>query len=141
MNSILKEFRDFAVKGNVVDLAIGVIIGGAFGRIVTSLVTDIVTPPIGLLLGGVNFTSIAVTLKPAITDAAGKVTTNAVTLNIGTFLQATFDFIIVALAMFAVVKVMNKLSRKTPPPPPTPTESKEVELLREIRDAIKAPRV
>ena len=104
--SIAGEFREFAVKGNVVDMAVGIIIGGAFGKIVTSLVNDVIMPPIGLLLGGVNFTDLAVTLKASIGDAA------AVTLNYGRFIQTVVDFLIVAWAIFLLVKGLNTLRRK-----------------------------
>ncbi|MFO0568889.1 MAG: large-conductance mechanosensitive channel protein MscL [Polyangiaceae bacterium] len=130
--SILKEFREFAVKGNVVDMAVGVIIGGAFGKIVTSLVNDLVMPALGVVVGGVNFTSLAVTLKDAVGDKP------AVVLKYGVFLQTVFDFLIVAFAIFMAIKAMNKLKReekKEEPPPPPP--SKEVELLTEIRDALQ----
>ncbi|NDV47164.1 large-conductance mechanosensitive channel protein MscL [Paludibacter sp. 221] len=135
-----KEFKDFAMRGNVIDMAVGVVIGGAFGKIVSSLVSDIIMPPIGLLIGGVNFTDLAVTLRPAsIVDGVQQA---AVTLNYGNFLQVTFDFLIVALAIFLFVKGINKLSnlRKQeeeakPAAPPAP--SKEEVLLTEIRDLLK----
>lgn len=104
--SVASEFREFAVKGNVVDMAVGIIIGGAFGKIVTSLVNDVVMPPIGLLLGGVNFSELAVTLKPAVGEAT------AVTLNYGKFLQTVLDFLIVAFSVFFLVKVLNTMRRK-----------------------------
>ena len=136
--SVVKEFRDFAMRGNVVDLAVGVVIGSAFGKIVSSLVSDVIMPPIGLALGGVNFTDIKVTLKDAILDAAGAVTAPAVTLNIGSFIQTVFDFTIIAFAIFMIVKLMNAAKKKeeaAPAPPPTPT--KEEVLLTEIRDLLK----
>ncbi|MGE0636839.1 MAG: large-conductance mechanosensitive channel protein MscL [Bacteroidia bacterium] len=136
--SVVKEFRDFAMRGNVVDLAVGVVIGGAFGKIVSSLVSDVIMPPIGLALGGVNFTDIKVTLKDAIVDAAGAVTAPAVTLNIGTFIQTVFDFTIIAFAIFMIVKLMNAAKKKeeaAPAAPPAPT--KEEVLLTEIRDLLK----
>ena len=127
---VLKEFREFAVKGNVVDLAVGVVIGAAFGKIVTSVVGDVLMPPLGFLIGGVSFSHLKVTLK----EAVGA--TPAVTLNYGTFLQTIFDFILVAIAVFVLVKAINKLKAslvQTPPPAgPTP----EVKLLTEIRDAL-----
>lgn len=133
--NIAKEFKEFAVKGNVVDMAVGVIIGAAFGKIVTSLVTDIVMPPIGVLVGGVNFTSLQLTLK----DGVGQVA--PVTLRYGVFLQTIFDFMIVALAIFAVIKLINQLKReeiKAPAPPPAPPEPPRQELLlAEIRDAVR----
>jgi large conductance mechanosensitive channel len=127
--SIVKEFKTFAMRGNVVDLAVGIIIGGAFGKIVSSVVADVVMPPIGLLVGGVNFTSLAITLKEAVGKAP------AVTLNYGNFLQAVFDFLIVAFAVFMLVKAMNTMQKKeeaAAPPPP----QQEV-LLTEIRDILK----
>jgi large conductance mechanosensitive channel len=129
----LKEFRSFAVKGNVVDLAVGIIIGAAFGKIVTSLVADVVMPPIGAMIGGVNFSSLAITIKEA-TD-----TLPAVQLKYGAFLQTVFDFMIVAAAVFMLVKGINKLKRQeaakpveSAPVPPTD----EVRLLSEIRDLL-----
>lgn len=104
--SMVSEFREFAVKGNVMDMAVGIIIGGAFGKIVTSLVNDVLMPPIGLLLGGVNFSDLAATLKPA----AGEVA--AVTLNYGKCIQTVVDFLIVAWAVFLLVKALNALRRK-----------------------------
>jgi large conductance mechanosensitive channel len=129
--SIVKEFREFAVKGNVVDLAVGVVIGAAFGKIVTSLVADLVMPPLGYVIGGVNFANLKVVLREA---AEGK---PAVTLNYGSFLQTMFDFLIIAVAIFALVKVINRLKRReeAAPPPPAPP-SREVELLTQIRDAL-----
>ncbi len=132
--SFVKEFREFAVKGNVVDMAVGIIIGAAFGKIVSSLVSDVVTPPLGYLIGGVDFSKLAYTL-PAI---AG---TEPVTVKYGTFLQTTFDFFIVALAIFVLVKLINRLKRKeevAPSAPPPP--SKEELLLTEIRDLLKQQR-
>ncbi|MGA8049595.1 MAG: large-conductance mechanosensitive channel protein MscL [Burkholderiales bacterium] len=130
--SWLKEFKEFAVKGNVVDLAVAVIIGAAFGKIVTSFVGDIVMPPLGLLIGGVNFTDLAVTLKAASGGAP------AVVWAYGKFLQAVFDFAIVAFAIFIAVKGINHLKRKeeaAPAAPPAPPRQ-EV-LLEEIRDLLK----
>ena len=130
--SVLQEFRDFAMRGNVVDLAVGVIIGAAFGKITTSFVNDVIMPPIGLLVGGVDFSNKVVMLKPAVGDAP------AVTLRYGAFINTIIDFLIVAAAIFAVVKVMNSLRRQqeTAPPPPAPP-SREVELLTEIRDSLR----
>jgi large conductance mechanosensitive channel len=130
--SILREFRDFAVKGNVVDMAVGIIIGGAFGTIVQSLVKDVLMPPIGMMLGGVDFSNIKVPLRAA---AAGQ---DPVTINIGVFLNNVISFLIVAAAVFALVKAINELKKrfereaeKAPPPPPM----SEV-YLKEIRDAL-----
>lgn len=128
---LLKEFKEFAVKGNMVDLAVGIIIGAAFGRVVTSLVEDVIMPPIGLLVGGVDFTSLALTLKPAAEGA------EAVTLRYGSFIQNVVDFTIVALAVFLIVKAINNLRRESaakPPTPPAPT--REETLLTEIRDLL-----
>jgi large conductance mechanosensitive channel len=142
---LLKEFREFAVKGNVVDLAVGVIIGGAFGTIVTSLVNDVIMPPIGLLLGGVDFKDFFVVLKegakaapPYATLAAAKAA-EAVTLNFGQFLNAIINFVIVAWAIFLLVKGINRLRREqeAAPPPPAPPARQEV-LLEEIRDLLKS---
>lgn len=108
---IAKEFQEFAVKGNMVDMAVGIIVGGAFGKIVTSLVNDVIMPPIGLLLGGVDFKDLAVTLKEATVDAAGAAVP-AVTLNYGVFAQTVVDFLIVAIAVFIMVKGINSLRRK-----------------------------
>lgn len=136
-----KEFKEFAMRGNVIDLAVGVVIGGAFGKIVSSVVADVIMPPLGLLIGGVNFTDLVITLKAAGVDATG-VATPAVTLNIGNFLQTVFDFIIIAFAIFLFVKGLNRLThlRKQeeeakPETPPAP--SKEEVLLTEIRDLLK----
>lgn len=137
--SILKEFKEFAMRGNVIDMAVGVVIGGAFGKIVASLVADVIMPPIGLLVGGVTFTDLKLVMKPAeIVDGVEKA---AVTLNYGNFLQMTFDFIIVAFAIFMFIKLINKMNQKkaeapaAPPAPPEPT--KEEVLLTEIRDLLK----
>jgi len=136
--SIAKEFKEFAMKGNVVDMAVGIIIGAAFGKIISSLVNDVLMPPLGLLIGGVDFTDLKINLKGAFIDEAGNAI-NAVTLNYGTFLQTTIDFLIIAFAIFLLVKAMNNLKRKqevsAPPPPPEP--SKEEKLLGEIRDLLK----
>ncbi len=128
--SIIKEFREFAVKGNVMDLAIGVVIGTAFGKITTSLVNDIIMPPLGILIGGVDFSALTITLK----DAVG--TTPAVTLNYGLFIQTLVNFLIIAWAMFLVVKVMNRLKRKRDDAPEDEKPRQEV-LLEEIRDLLK----
>jgi large conductance mechanosensitive channel len=132
--SLAKEFREFAVKGNVIDLAVGVIIGGAFGKIVTSLVGDVVMPFVGLFVGGVNFTSLAFSLKEGNEGAP------PVLLKYGQFLQNVFDFLIVAGAVFFMVKAINTLKRKheaaPPPAPPAPTPTET--LLAEIRDLLKA---
>lgn len=129
---MLNEFKAFAVKGNVVDMAVGIIIGAAFGKIVSSFVGDIIMPPLGLLIGGINFTDLAVTLRPA------EGTAPAVVLAYGKFIQTVIDFLIVAFAIFMGVKAINRLKREeavapTAPPVPTPQET----LLTEIRDLLK----
>lgn len=130
---VLSEFKDFAVKGNVVDMAVGIIIGAAFGKIVTSFVGDVIMPPIGLLIGGVDFSDLAITLKAA----EGEIP--AVVLSYGKFIQTVLDFAIVAFAIFMGVKAINKLKREeaaAPEAPPAPT--KDQELLSEIRDLLKS---
>ena len=132
---LVDEFKAFAMKGNVTDMAVGIIIGAAFGKIVSSMVSDIIMPPLGLLIGGVNFTDLKLVMKVA-TEAHP-----AVTWNYGNFLQVTFDFLIVAFAVFMVIKALNAAKRKedakpaAPPAPPVPT--KEESLLTEIRDLLK----
>ena len=136
----LQEFKAFAMKGNVMDMAVGVIIGGAFGKIVTSVVNDIIMPPIGLLVGGVDFTDMKLTMKKAVLDAAGEVVTPAVTWNYGAFIQQVVDFTILAFCVFLLVKVMNRLTKKpapAPAPAPEPKPTKEELLLTEIRDLLK----
>ena len=128
----VKEFKDFAMRGNVMDMAIGIIIGGAFGKIISSLVSDVIMPPIGLAVGGVNFSDLKMTLREA------TVGVEAVTVNYGAFLQNTFDFVIIALAIFMMIKAMNNMKKKeeeAPAAPPEPT--KEEKLLTEIRDLLK----
>ncbi len=141
---MFKEFKEFAIKGNVVDLAVGVIIGGAFGGIVTSLVNDVIMPPIGLVIGGVDFSNLFVVLKEGTkaaapyTSLAAAKTAGAVTLNFGVFINAFINFIIVAWAIFLVVKLINRLRRQqaaAPPPPAAPPRSEL--LLEEIRDLLK----
>ena len=137
---ILKEFQDFAIKGNLVDMAIGIIIGWAFGKVVSSLVADVIMPPIGALVGWIDFTSIKILLSSALLDDAGIVLKEAVYLNIGTFAQNIFDFTIVAFAMFMVIKAMNKLKKKEEKKKEKEKEialSKDQELLIEIRDLLK----
>ena len=136
---LIKEFKTFALKGNVVDMAVGIITGGAFGKIVTSLVNDIIMPPIGMLLGDKNFSELAITLKPAVGDA------EAVLWKYGSFIQVCVDFFIIAISVFIMIKVINKLSSlrddddekaTTPEPAPEPQPTKEELLLTEIRDLL-----
>ncbi len=129
---IVDEFKAFAMKGNMIDMAVGIIIGGAFGKIVSSIVNDILMPPLGLLLGGVNFTDLKLVMKAATETAP------AVTWNYGSFIQALVDFLIIAFAIFMIIKGINSLKKKeeaAPAPPPAPT--KEETLLSEIRDLLK----
>ena len=130
--SMMSEFKSFAMRGNVIDMAVGIVIGGAFGKIVSSFVNDVLMPPIGMLLGGVDFSDLAIVLKEAVGETA------AVTINYGSFIQTVLDFLIIAFAIFMVVKAMNRMKKKeeaAPAAPPKP--SAEVELLTEIRDALK----
>ncbi|WP_439214582.1 large-conductance mechanosensitive channel protein MscL [Duffyella gerundensis] len=129
--SLFKEFRDFAMRGNVVDLAVGVIIGAAFGKIVSSLVSNIIMPPLGLLIGGVDFKQFSWILKPA------NGSTPAVVMEYGMFLQTVFDFVIVAFAIFIAIKLMNKLHKKKEVEKPAPKPTAEENLLTEIRDLLK----
>lgn len=133
--SMMKEFKEFAMRGNVVDMAIGIVLGTAFGAIVSSFVSDVLMPPIGLLIGGVDFSELAFVLQEATADAG------AVTISYGLFIQAVIDFTIIAFAIFMVIRGMNRLSRKQEdapaeeaPAPPTPTA--EEKLLTEIRDLL-----
>lgn len=136
---MMKEFKDFAMRGNVVDMAVGIVIGGAFGKIVSSFVADVIMPPIGLIIGGVDFTDLKITIQEAVVDAAGAVTTEAVSINYGNFIQTAIDFIIIAFAIFMVIKAMNSMKKKeeAAPPPPPPGPTKEETLLTEIRDLLK----
>lgn len=137
--SFLSEFKEFAVRGNVVDLAVAVVIGGAFGKIVTSLVNDIVMPLVGKIVGGVNFNDLAVVLTPAQLNADGSEAAAAVLLRYGAFLQSIIDFLLVAFAIFVAVKAINRLRRAPAPAPAEPAPpSEEVVLLREIRDSLRA---
>ena len=130
--SMLKEFKEFAMRGNVVDLAVGIIIGGAFGKIISSFVSDVLMPPIGLLLGGMDFSNLSITLKP------GSEGVEPVLLKYGVFINTAIDFIIIAFAIFMVIKAMNSMKKKKEEapaaPPPTPAD---VLLLTEIRDLLK----
>jgi large conductance mechanosensitive channel len=137
--SLLKDFKQFAMRGNVLDLAVGIILGLAFGKIVSSLVNDLIMPPIGLLIGGINFSDLKVVMKDAVIDPTTRETISAaVTLNLGVFIQAIFDFIIIAFAVFMIIRGANALSKKkeeAPAAPPAP--SKEEVLLGEIRDILR----
>jgi large conductance mechanosensitive channel len=129
---MMKEFKEFAVKGNVIDMAVGIVIGGAFGKIVSSFVADVIMPPIGVLVGGINFSNLAFTIK----EAAGDVP--AVVLGYGKFIQTAVDFTIIAFAIFMVIKAINSLKRKEEEASAAPPEpSKEEVLLTEIRDLLK----
>jgi large conductance mechanosensitive channel len=136
---MLQEFKAFAMRGNVVDMAVGIIIGGAFGKIVSSFVADVVMPPLGMLIGGVDFTDLKLTMKDAILDTTGGIVTPAVSINYGTFIQTTLDFIIIAFAIFMMIKAMNSMKKKEEPAPapPPPGPTKEEALLTEIRDLLK----
>lgn len=148
--SFIQEFKDFAMRGNVVDLAVGVVIGGAFGKIVASLVNDMIMPPLKLLTGGINFNSLALTYtkqeqvmadgKPVL-DAAGQPTTHAVEvpyLGYGAFIQSVFDFLLIALAIFCVIKLMNSMKKKEETAPAAPAApAEDIVLLREIRDSLR----
>lgn len=137
MKNIIQEFKKFAIRGNVVDMAVGVIIGGAFGKIVSSIVNDLIMPTIGVIIGGVNFTDLKLTLKKAVMEG-DKVVSPAVTINYGNFLQTTLDFLIIAIAVFLLIKAINALNKKKEETtkasvaPPA-----DIQLLTEIRDLLK----
>lgn len=137
MKNIIQEFKKFAIRGNVVDMAVGVIIGGAFGKIVSSIVNDLIMPTIGVIIGGVNFTDLKLTLKKAVMEG-DKIISPAVTINYGNFLQTTLDFLIIAIAVFLLIKAINALNKKkeettkAPIAPPA-----DIQLLTEIRDLLK----
>ncbi|WP_202844152.1 large-conductance mechanosensitive channel protein MscL [Luteimonas saliphila] len=133
---MINEFREFAMRGNVIDLAVGVVIGGAFGKIVTSLVDHVIMPPIGLLLGGVDFADMGWTLRAATVDAAGE-EVPAVVLGYGAFVNTIIQFVIIAFAIFMVIKAINRFHRKPEAPPAPAAPSEEVLLLREIRDSLR----
>jgi large conductance mechanosensitive channel len=136
---LIQEFKEFAMKGSVVDLAVGVVIGAAFGKIVTSFVNDLLMPPIGMITGGVDFSDKKVVLRQAVTDAAGKVVTPENAVMYGKFINNVIDFVIVALAIFLVIKMINKLKRQAPPKPAEPpAPTKEELLLTDIRDILKS---
>lgn len=138
---VLEEFKTFAMRGNVVDMAVGIILGGAFGKIVSSVVSDLIMPPVGLLIGGVNFTDLKLVLKHAVTNAAGEVVTPEVSINYGNFIQVTVDFIIIAFAIFLLVKGINALARKKEKEeqtnPAAPVVPENIRLLTDIRDLLK----
>ena len=140
--SFFKEFKEFALKGNVMDMAVGVIIGGAFGKIVTSFVNDILMPPVGVLLGNTDFTSLKVVLKKAVEATDTTPAIEAVTWNSGNFIQQCVDFAILALCIFMMIKMMNRMTTKkaseeVAAPAPAPEPSAEEKLLTEIRDLLK----
>ncbi|MCC6712644.1 MAG: large-conductance mechanosensitive channel protein MscL [Candidatus Dadabacteria bacterium] len=141
---MLKEFREFAIKGNVVDMAVGIIIGAAFGTIVQSLVNDVIMPPIGLILGNVDFSNLFIVLKEGVPPGpyaalADAQTAGAVTINYGTFINTVISFLIVAIAVFVLVKNINRLKRQSEEAPPAPPEpSNEEKLLTEIRDILRS---
>ena len=130
----LNEFKTFAMRGNVLDMAVGIIIGGAFGKIVSSLVADIIMPPIGILIGGINFTEWKINLSEAVMESA-EIIKPAVTLNIGSFIQTVFDFVIIAFSIFLMIKAINSINKKKETTKTAPT--KQEELLTEIRDLLK----
>ena len=130
--SMMSEFKEFAMRGNVVDMAVGIIIGAAFGKIVSSFVSDVIMPPLGVLIGGVDFTNLALTIQEASEGV------EAVTIRYGQFIQTVFDFLIVAFAIFVAIKLMNSLKKKEEEAPAAPPEpSAEEKLLAEIRDLLK----
>lgn len=138
MKKVIEDFKAFAIKGNMIDMAVGIIIGGAFGKIITSLVNDVVMPVLGLLIGGVNFTDLKFTLKEAVFEA-GKEVSPAVTLNIGNFIQVVFDFLVVAWAIFFFIRLLAKLKRKKETKlVEAEKPSAEVKLLEEIRNILKS---
>lgn len=137
MPKILQEFKKFAMRGNMIDMAVGIIIGGAFGKIVSSLVADIIMPPLGLLIGGVSFKDLHIILKAAEINALGEVTNPALVFNYGLFIQNIFDFLIVAFAVFMMVKLTNKLSKKKEAESVPTTPPKQEVLLEEIRDLLR----
>lgn len=133
---MLQEFKKFAMRGNVIDMAVGIIIGGAFGKIVSSVVGDLIMPVVGLLVGGVNFTDLKIVLKEA--QTIGETTVPEVSLNYGAFIQTTFDFLIIAFAIFMLIKAINTLNKKKEEEPAAPAPpAADVQLLSEIRDLLK----
>lgn len=136
---LLKEFREFAVKGNVIDMAVGIIIGAAFGKIVSSLVNNIIMPPLTYAMSGVNFRDLEYLIAPAELDAAGNVVNQKVAIEYGTFLQVCLDFLFVAMAVFMIIKLINKTKRKAEDPKNTEVATpQDIKLLSEIRDLLKS---
>ncbi|WP_300284557.1 large-conductance mechanosensitive channel protein MscL [uncultured Alistipes sp.] len=137
-SKFLEDFKKFAMRGNVVDMAVGIIIGGAFGKIVSSLVSDIIMPPIGMLVGGVNFTDLKIVLEQAVLSPAGEIIEPAVSINYGAFLQTTFDFLIIAFSIFLFIRLLSKFERKKEEAPAAPAApAPDIELLTQIRDLLK----
>jgi len=135
---MMKEFKEFAMKGNVVDMAVGIVIGGAFGKIISSLVADVIMPPIGMLMGGVSFNSLFVSLSGEYATLAEAVAANAPVIKYGQFIQTVLDFIVIAFAIFMVVKGMNAAKKKEEAAPAAPAApAEDIVLLREIRDSLK----
>ncbi len=145
MSNLIKEFKEFAMRGNVIDMAVGVVIGAAFGKIVSSLVDDIIMPLVGVATGGINFTDYKWVVQKAVTDAQGAVVTPEVTMNWGAWVQTVVDFLIVAFCIFIMIKFMNNLRKKKPveeeaPAPALPEPTAEEKLLTEIRDLLRQER-
>ena len=137
-SKFLEDFKKFAMRGNVVDMAVGIIIGGAFGKIVSSLVADVIMPPIGLLIGGVNFTDLKITLEKAVLSPGGEVVKPAVSINYGNFLQTTLDFLIISFSIFLLIRLLSKLQEKKKEEAPAPAAPPaDVQLLTEVRDLLK----
>jgi large conductance mechanosensitive channel protein len=134
MKKLLTEFKAFAMRGNVIDMAVGIIIGGAFGKIISSIVSDIIMPPLGILIGGVDFKDLTIVLKSAVVEA-GTVVAQPVTIRYGNFFQVVFDFLIIAFCIFMLVKLLSTLKKKEEVAPAAPAE--DVQLLTEIRDLLK----
>lgn len=137
MGKLFKDFKDFAMRGNVVDMAVGVIVGGAFGKIVSSLVDDVIMPVVGVATGGIDFKELKAVIKDPVLDAAGQVTQEAVTINYGMFIQYIVDFLIVAFCIFMVIRFMQKFRRKEEAAAAPPEPTKEEVLLTEIRDLMR----
>ncbi len=132
---MIQEFKDFALKGNVVDMAVGVVIGGAFGKIISSLVADVIMPAVGMATGGMDFSTMKYKIQGAVEAAEGKEAVEAIYVNYGTFINTAIDFLIVAAAIFLAIKVMNSMQKKEEAAPKEPAE--DIVLLREIRDGLK----